>query len=309
MHPQRLMRQHLLNTQGHEDDRKIHVCKVGDVRLGKEIHSIGVAMLGLLEQFVASPLSFITTCLILLLLYVVFQCLYRLYFSPIASFPGPRLAALTGWYEFYYDVNLSGRYQFKIKELHSQYGPIIRITPWELHIDDPDYYDELYVGLAVRKTDKYRKNVAGFGDSNWSAFDSLASNLHRSRRGALNNFFSKKSVNDLAPTIQTKVDRLCQRLEEFKGTSTPVNLAHAFSAFTVDVVMDYAFSQTMENLESPDFDPTWYNAMRTVNEMYNLGCQFPFLSWLSFNLPEWFVQIADPKMTIFPRLVRVSCQI
>ena len=266
-------------------------------------------MLELLERFVASPQSFIISCLVLFPLYAVFQCLYRLYFSPLASFPGPKLAALTGWYEFYHDVVLSGTYQFKIKELHSQYGAIIRISPWELHIDDPEYYDELYVGLAVRKTDKYRKNVAGFGDGNWSAFDTLSSNLHRSRRGALNNFFSKKSVNELAPLIQTKVNRLCQRLEEFKGISTPVNLAHAFSAFTVDVVMDYAFSKTMENLESPDFDPTWYNAMRTVNEMYNLGCQFPLISWLSFHLPEAFVKIADPKMAIFPRLVRVSCLI
>jgi ornithine cyclodeaminase/alanine dehydrogenase-like protein (mu-crystallin family) len=39
------------------------------------------------------------------------------YFGPLAKFPGPKLAAATLWYEFYYDVILKGRYSFKIKEL------------------------------------------------------------------------------------------------------------------------------------------------------------------------------------------------
>jgi len=40
----------------------------------------------------------------------------------------------TGRYEMYYDTWLGGQYEFKIIELHKQYGPIIRISPWELRI-------------------------------------------------------------------------------------------------------------------------------------------------------------------------------
>ena len=237
-------------------------------------------------------------------LYIVSLSIYRIYFSPIARFPGPRLAAVTTWYEFYYDVVLSGQYQYKIKQLHNQYGPIIRITPFELHIDDPEFYDELYVGPSVRKTDKYRKNIAGFGQAN-AAFDTIPFALHRVRRAALNAFFSKKSVAELSPFIQAKVDQLCERFKGFKSTGAPVNLVHAFSAFTVDVITDYAFSKTLNHLEEPDFDPGWHEAMMMVSWMYNLGTHFHWIPKLLFNMPERVVQVTSPKMTVFPRLTKV----
>ena len=58
----------------------------------------------------------------LLVLYVVGGVINRLYLSPLSKFPGPKLAAATYWYEFYYDAILRGRYVFKIKELHEVYG-------------------------------------------------------------------------------------------------------------------------------------------------------------------------------------------
>ena len=48
--------------------------------------------------------------------------IYSVYLGPLASFPGPKLAAATRWYECYYDVILGGQYTFKIKELHRKYG-------------------------------------------------------------------------------------------------------------------------------------------------------------------------------------------
>jgi hypothetical protein len=53
----------------------------------------------------------------------------RLFLSPLARFPGPKLAALTSWYEFYYDVVKKGSYIWKIKELHEQYGRLGRRIP------------------------------------------------------------------------------------------------------------------------------------------------------------------------------------
>lgn len=56
------------------------------------------------------------------LVYLVGLACYRLYFHPIAGFPGPKLAALSKWYEFYYEVICQGQFTFHIQDLHQKYG-------------------------------------------------------------------------------------------------------------------------------------------------------------------------------------------
>lgn len=63
-----------------------------------------------------------TGLLCISLLYLVALGLYRLYLDPLAKFPGPKLAALTLWYEFYYDVIKRGKYTFEIEKIHEAYG-------------------------------------------------------------------------------------------------------------------------------------------------------------------------------------------
>ena len=63
-----------------------------------------------------------TTVLFISAIYILGIAVHRLIFSPIAGFPGPKLAAVTGWYEFYYDVVKKGKYLFEIERLHNKYG-------------------------------------------------------------------------------------------------------------------------------------------------------------------------------------------
>jgi len=51
---------------------------------------------------------------------------YRLYLSPLSQIPGPKLAALTGWYETYFDCFKRGRYWVEIERMHVKYGKTLQ---------------------------------------------------------------------------------------------------------------------------------------------------------------------------------------
>ena len=85
---------------------------------------------------------------------VLSLAVYRLYFHRISHIPGPKVVALTYWYQSYYDLwPHKGRFNFKLKELHDVYGPIVRIGPGEVSVRDARFYSEMYPATG-RKRDK-----------------------------------------------------------------------------------------------------------------------------------------------------------
>jgi hypothetical protein len=143
----------------------------------------------LIEMLAAHWPALLLSIPLLLVLYGIILAIYRLYFSPIAGFPGPKIAAATAWYEFYYDVIKYGRYFYKIAQMHDKYGtpldsridekcagvkvrlltgtdatgPIVRINPWELSVRDPDFHGILYVAGSVRRSQIFPRSRAGIG--------------------------------------------------------------------------------------------------------------------------------------------------
>jgi hypothetical protein len=76
------------------------------------------------EMFQLVSPSLVGASICILLFWAASLAVYRVYLSPLAKFPGPKLAALSSWYAFYYDVmkDGGGQFTFHIRELHRQYG-------------------------------------------------------------------------------------------------------------------------------------------------------------------------------------------
>ncbi|KAL9570062.1 hypothetical protein ACKAV7_005783, partial [Fusarium commune] len=73
-------------------------------------------------------------------IYWLCMVFYRLFLHPLRNVPGPKIAAATSWYEFYQDVILDGHYIKDYPRLHEKYGPIVRMSPNRVHINDPNFY-------------------------------------------------------------------------------------------------------------------------------------------------------------------------
>jgi hypothetical protein len=54
--------------------------------------------------------------------YFLLQAFYRLYLHPLRKIPGPKLAAMSYLYEFYWDVYKGGLFLFQIQKMHEKYG-------------------------------------------------------------------------------------------------------------------------------------------------------------------------------------------
>ena len=83
-----------------------------------------------MEHFTSFSMSVpVTVCLaVFLLSTTVAQAIKRLYFHPLARYPGPLLAASTMWYKTYYDIVMDGGWAEHLQHLHSVYGEQFFIT-------------------------------------------------------------------------------------------------------------------------------------------------------------------------------------
>ncbi|KAK3693065.1 cytochrome P450 [Podospora appendiculata] len=226
-------------------------------------------------------------------LFLLIGGIRRVWFSPLSKFPGPKFAALTLWNEFYWDVVKRGTFMWKIEEMHKKYGPIVRINPFEIHILDPDYYNELYAGN--RELDKYQwwVNLAG---AEGSGFSTITHSHHRLRRGALNPFFSVRSVTQLEPMLVAKVEKLSARFRQLAGAQEVVRIDAAFMALTMDIICDYAFADDQRHLDEPDFKLVWKETIIGAFEGGALGRQFPWLLPLTKRLPIGLVHAMNPAV-------------
>lgn len=175
-------------------------------------------------------------------------------------------------------------------------GPIVRISPDEIHINDPFFYDTIY-SLSAKSVDKYDQWVKVI-DTPESTFSTVGHDLHRLRRGALHPFFAKRSVYQLEDVIQAKVYRLIELLDASADTNEVFKLDTAFVALTGDVISQYAFGTSFDFLDGKDPGAAWKATLIASFDSTNLTKFFPWLNGLFKVLPSWVASLYPPQMNM-----------
>ena len=253
----------------------------------------------------ANPVSWLNILHTLSSIYVLHGLgivIYRLTLHPLANFPGPKLAAATFAYEFWYDIWPNQyRYMWKIAELHAQYGPIVRINPIHLHVDDPEFYDEIHPSDSRRVREKCRWSNNAYTDSgdpfvHGAMLQAMDHDLHRKRRQAVAKFFSKRSVHELEPLVKSKIAKFLKRLSEAREDGSVVNLTWAMSALSMDVISGYCFGKDMRQLDNEEFAKEWVWQLTEGMKIRALAPFFPTFFNLAAMMPDWLVERLNPDI-------------
>ncbi|KAI1129410.1 cytochrome P450 [Nemania abortiva] len=229
---------------------------------------------------------------------------YRLFLHPLARFPGSKLAAISRWYEAYYDVVQGGQYTAKIAQLHTRYGPIIRISPHELHVIDPAFYNTLY--RMDGRWDKYSWTYDAFGAKRSTIFIS-DHNVHKMRRSAIAPFFSKPRVADHQDLLRRNIDKLCQRTSKLAGNT--FNLGAAISAFTRDTGNEFVVGKRYNELDLESFGVELSIASQGAGPFWRITKHMHWFGPAMRGLPvSWAMKVADDGTKAFLRFLQQSEQ-
>lgn len=79
----------------------------------------------------------------LLVLWRVGLVVYRLFFHPLAKYPGPKLYAASNL-PFQWKSNVSGTLTLESKKLYDKYGPIVRVAPDHLSVDGSIAWPQIF---------------------------------------------------------------------------------------------------------------------------------------------------------------------
>jgi hypothetical protein len=94
--------------------------------------------------------------------------------------------------------------------------------------------------------------------------------------------FSKRAIVNFQPVIHQKLEILCKHLAKYKESGAVLNILDAWGAFTGDIITEYAFGISYDNLDLPGFRGSFHEAILAMGEFGHLAAMFPWIHSVSF---------------------------
>ncbi|KAI1129013.1 cytochrome P450 [Nemania abortiva] len=208
--------------------------------------------------------------------------------DPLSEVPGPWYARWTDLVAKYYWV--TARKPAYIHDLHLKYGPIVRVTPREVYICDPE---------AVQRVFRIKNE---FPKSKWylefvpfvrSIFNTPDIALHRRFRRLLSSPLSESGLKVFLPQIEHKVNLTIQRMDEECKTRGATDIYKWWLFMTSDIIGELSFGKSFEMLESGKINQ-YVTDLQNVGKLGSYRSVFPSLLMYSsrFGIPLPFLNQA-----------------
>lgn len=182
-------------------------------------------------------------------------------------------------------------------------GPIIRISPHELHVNDPDFYDTIY--RHDGRWDKYSWAVDAFAHPGATIF-TADHHLHKIRRQPLGSYFSKAKTTARQDMIQRHITKFCDRAHQLAISGATFDLGAAINALTRDIGNEFIIGKSYNSLDRDNFDAPMVVAGEGGGEMWRLSKHVRFVAPLMTSIPvDWVLKTAEENVQVFFQYLKV----
>ncbi|KAK3689303.1 cytochrome P450-like protein [Podospora appendiculata] len=188
------------------------------------------------------------------LLYTTCLVIYRLFFHPLAKYPGPFLAKLSDAYMLYHAWK--GDRHLEFWRMHEKYGKFVRFGPNSLSINSNTALKDIYGFKAnVRKAEFYDAFVHPAPNTH----NTRDKEVHARKRRVLSHAFSDSAIKEVERYILGNVGAFCEAIgdagrvaSDNKGWTAPKNMADWCNWLAMDILGDLCFGKAFHMLDRPD---------------------------------------------------------
>ncbi|KAJ8058514.1 hypothetical protein OCU04_012698 [Sclerotinia nivalis] len=223
--------------------------------------------------------------------YLLSYCIYNIFFHPLKSFPGPKLWAACRIPMTYYRIK--GVLPWKIKELHDQYGDVVRIAPHILEYNTSEAFEDIYGFVKGHHKKNFEKDLTerGIAPSEPIHIATASGEHHRRLRRVQTHAFSDKALTAQEPIIQQYARQFISGLIKFSSLTSDnsINIGQWYNFATFDLIGDLAFGESFNCVETGKMHPWIELIFKTlsVDPIVNELLHYPFFSYFSkFLLPN-----------------------
>ncbi|KAK9413202.1 putative Isotrichodermin C-15 hydroxylase [Seiridium unicorne] len=233
----------------------------------------GVTSTLLAGNRIQAPWVLITVILSTAIALVFFTFIYRLWIHPLSAFPGPRLLAMTSFYEQYHG-NIKGTWLRKVSQLHREYGPVVRIGPNRLAIDGSIGWPRIFAHRSGRECEKDQRYLYPGAELSLA---SAPQELHRRQRKHMAPAFNEFGLTEHQETINGYIELLLCQLEKETEREKPVDMVQWIDFAIFDMAGDFTWGESFHNLDSDDH-PQWILHSNATEGAKGLG-MLRFVQW------------------------------